>query len=1087
MKKRALLLSFGISALLVGTINVNFTHTRQYKYGDYIKEEGAYFAQAIDDSVGLVKAQKFVVPTDNKYTTQKSRSLGINLIGDIESVWEEYTGKGTTIAIIDDGFDYNHPEYIRSDGTSAILSTSRYYYSNASGTSVNYKNYADDPTSIAEDWEDVEWASHGTATSTTAAAPMNGVGGVGVAPDADILALKIDFTFASIDAAMKYAIAQGVDVINMSLGAYAESFTDGFGDSQVGSSAVANYLQTAAQQAYNAGVIVVAAAGNEATYRKSYPASNYKVVGVGAIGDYDAKGDANQLAEFTNYVGSSQTGEVNVDILAPGYVYTAHQMGTKSNPTHVYDDTQGTSFSSPIIAGAAALWKEKFPNGSPDQFLNELQNTADGKGTYTNKMVPVSKWDSRRSDVGPSNITNGRLNVAKLLDVDNPSVTPNQTSFNITQGEKRQITLASSSGVITYSSSNTNIVTVTSTGLIEGITAGTANITITATKNGKVATAVIPVTVYPIVAVDTLTFNPSTITLKVGETYNAEEIINVTPSNATRMFLFASDDESVARVDDETGLITAVGTGTALIEVISIYGEGYDTLVVTVTESAKEGLIQFGNSSGRLNVNGTNVTGTDNLGNNWTVSTSGTTSFTPSSTYAQIGSGTKPASTIEFKMTLPNNATFSHVSASLGGFNNSGATVTIKVNNTVIGSGNVNGTNDITVSNNKTGVGTTLSITLKDIARGIKAYAIEYAYTLGGTITPPTLINVSATSTKTYHPGEIITKSDIVTTLLYSDGTSETTNDFTFAAEGYRFTYEDSLSGSTAKEKQFVITYKGNSYSFNVNVVRSAYANPSGSSKTIGSSDFSSSNLSKSSGTASPSTVTIGGVAYSVSTNAYAFLTGGNYYLSFGKNAGSIQNSAAFSADLTSVTVNLKSDSRKDGILQISKNGSTWVSYSLTEIQKGGYRYFKYGYTNTNASYSNIASISYTLSGHDNALNIANYIMFEDTINQCLEKLDVVIEKLNTMSVEEKSTFWTSTDYVINTARERLLAWARHEGKVLVYQDDVFQSYAVNSERHKLGDNQTTTTLFALTLITLLGVTTLLGYNYIRRRKEEVK
>ena len=94
----------------------------------------------------------------------------------------------------------------------------------------------------------------------------------------------------------------------MSLGAYGEDFTDAFGNSQYGDSSVANYLQTVCQQAYNAGIIVVAAAGNEGTWRKSYPACNYGVVGVGSIGDLDNKGNVNSLAEFTNYVLASQTG-----------------------------------------------------------------------------------------------------------------------------------------------------------------------------------------------------------------------------------------------------------------------------------------------------------------------------------------------------------------------------------------------------------------------------------------------------------------------------------------------------------------------------------------------------------------------------------------------------------------------------------------------------------------------------------------------------------------------------------------------------------------------------------------------------------
>lgn len=335
---------------------------REYKTGDYVKDEDAYFGERITNPAGLIKASKYIVPSDGEYSKQKTRSLDTSLIGNIESVWNSYTGKGTTIAVIDDGFDYKHPEYVRSDGTSAISKDSRYYYSNSQGTALYYKSYSSDPTCIAEDWEQVDvgehaWATHGTNTSTTAAAPLNDVGGVGIAPDADILALKIDMSFAAIEGAIDYAISQKVDVINMSLGAYAENFTDGWGDPQEGDSSVALYLEDVCKKAYNAGIIVVAAAGNESTYHKSYPACNSNVIGVGAIGDYDNKGNASKLAEFTNYVDPSQTGEVNVDILAPGYVWTATQSGTKNSITHIYVDTQGTSFSSPIVAGAACLWK----------------------------------------------------------------------------------------------------------------------------------------------------------------------------------------------------------------------------------------------------------------------------------------------------------------------------------------------------------------------------------------------------------------------------------------------------------------------------------------------------------------------------------------------------------------------------------------------------------------------------------------------------------------------------------------------------------------------------------------------------------
>ncbi|MDD7714615.1 MAG: hypothetical protein PUJ84_01700, partial [Mollicutes bacterium] len=60
---------------------------REYKTGDYIKEEDAYFGKKITDPTGLIKASKYVVPGDGEYSKQKTRSLGTSLIGNIESVW----------------------------------------------------------------------------------------------------------------------------------------------------------------------------------------------------------------------------------------------------------------------------------------------------------------------------------------------------------------------------------------------------------------------------------------------------------------------------------------------------------------------------------------------------------------------------------------------------------------------------------------------------------------------------------------------------------------------------------------------------------------------------------------------------------------------------------------------------------------------------------------------------------------------------------------------------------------------------------------------------------------------------------------
>lgn len=1170
MNKNKVLTTSVIAGMLfafAAALLVNANLQKEYKHGDYVFNENAYFVERIDDPTGFVKAHKFITPTDNKYNTQKTRSLGTSLIGDIESVWNAYTGEGTKVAIIDDGFDYTHPEYTRSDGTSAILSTSRYYY--VSGSSVLYQSYSTNPASIGESWntEYNEWDTHGTATSTTAAAPMNNGGGVGIAPDADILALKIDFSFAAIDAAIKYAITQDVDVINMSLGAYAQSFEDGFGDSQTGSSGVATYLQSACQQAYDAGIIVVAAAGNEATDYKSYPACNYKVIGVGAIGDWDSKGNADALAEFTNYVGASQTGEINVDILAPGYVYTAHKTGTQSSPTRTYEDTQGTSFSSPIIAGAACLWKEKFPNGTPDQFLTQLQSSADGKDYYASKMVPVSGWYSRLSDAGPSNITNGRLNVANLMNADDPYVTTVQSSLSISVGEQRQIDLDTYNGTITYSSGNTSVATVNSSGLVEGKGPGSTTITVTATKNSKTATDTVSVTVDSAVATTSIAFEPKSVTLNTGQTYNAEETITVTPSNASRIFLFDSSNDSVATVNEDTGVVTAVGAGTASIDVISVYGEGDDTLAVTVTAI----------SSGTYTIGWGTASGENGTFTNFSA-VSGTAAGFLSYTTAQNNASSAPAyndSSKELRLYYASNGSGCSITiAPLAGMIytgfeittssgysptvkyavNGGSATSISASGTAYSVSNLNISSSLTIQNgnttntqlriltialtyadsnpsdkiihslsasytggniyvggslNEAAVSVTATYTdsvkypsavlssgdyslsgFSSSSAGQKTVTVTYTGSLETSASPMTttfnvtviadaVTDVSVTNNTTYHPGETISKSEITVTLTYASGTTNATTDFSFSSDGYQFTYADTNSGGSNKSKQFSIIYDSVSYSFSVNVSRNAYQTPSGEANSLSGTEFNGSTVSKSSGTPSSTSVTIDSINFTVTTNAYIYQS----CLSFGKAIGSINNTNAFERDLTSVSIVQKSGFRQDGVIAISKDNQTWVTYSSNEVAKGGYRYFKVAYTSTSSLYSNITSISYTLSGQDSASNVANYVMYEDTTNQCTTKFYLAIDKLNTMSSADKEAFWTSADYAISTARERLLAWARHEGKTLTYSDSAYRIIGSSNIPSLLDVNQSSPSILVV-VIAMLGLASFGGYLFLRIKKE---
>jgi len=148
-----------------------------------------------------------------------------------------------------------------------------------------------------------------------------------VAPNAKLLPLKAFSSngtgyLSNIVAAVYYAVQNHANVVNMSF------------DLSYSSSA----LNRAVSYANKAGVVLVAAAGNENTSARVYPAAiNGQVVGIASTTNWDTR------SSFSNY------GSADVWIAAPGeYVISTYPGGT-------YASESGTSFSSPLVAGTVAL------------------------------------------------------------------------------------------------------------------------------------------------------------------------------------------------------------------------------------------------------------------------------------------------------------------------------------------------------------------------------------------------------------------------------------------------------------------------------------------------------------------------------------------------------------------------------------------------------------------------------------------------------------------------------------------------------------------------------------------------------------
>jgi len=210
---------------------------------------------------------------------------------------------------------------------------------------------------------------HGTHVAGTIAAEKNNTRGVvGVAPGVKVVSLRVlnakgEGDAAGVMQAIQYAIAlrkAGVNlrVINLSLGGGESS--DSF--------------KEVLQEAYKAGILVVAAAGNETNdndAKPTYPAS-YELPNVISVAAIDSKGI---LASFSNF------GAKSVDLAAPGvFIWSTFPFG-------FYFFLDGTSMAAPHVSGVAALVYSKNPGLSPEQVVNILRSSVKRISGLEGKMV----------------------------------------------------------------------------------------------------------------------------------------------------------------------------------------------------------------------------------------------------------------------------------------------------------------------------------------------------------------------------------------------------------------------------------------------------------------------------------------------------------------------------------------------------------------------------------------------------------------------------------------------------------------------------------------------------------------------------
>ncbi len=284
-----------------------------------------------------------------------------------QSAWGGSQGYGSSsvvIAILDSGVDSSHPDLLQVTG-------------------YDFGDDDDDPDDDSSD------PGHGTACSGVAAAVANNsLGAVGIAGGCSIMPLKVadnagSLYFSAITDAIYHAADNGADVISMSFGASTDAYAP---------------TDAAIQYAYDEGVTLFAATGNENFTSISYPAVNANVISVGAATPCgDRKRSSSDPDEVnpgitpdpngytcdgerwwgSNYGYTTPDSRYSVDVIAPTILPTTDIQGSGGyDPGDYSSFFNGTSCATPYAAGVAALIKSVHPTWGPAQVRAQLTDTA---------------------------------------------------------------------------------------------------------------------------------------------------------------------------------------------------------------------------------------------------------------------------------------------------------------------------------------------------------------------------------------------------------------------------------------------------------------------------------------------------------------------------------------------------------------------------------------------------------------------------------------------------------------------------------------------------------------------------------------
>jgi subtilisin-like proprotein convertase family protein len=300
------------------------------------------------------------IPTDTLFSSQwhlRNTTMG-QFDLDVVNAWDDFTGKGVKVLVIDDGFEHDHPDL--SPNYDITLDH-------------DYGADDDDAAPVFTDGRD----NHGTSVMGIIGAAANGTGVVGVAYDATMIGARITYNVTSDEwvadfaAALGDGITNGAQVVNMSFGGAAD-FDNYHGAINIGleKDAVTNALANGRD---GLGLVMVRSAGNSRSsaidnnHNQSDNNSGYVIVAAvnrdGFVSSYSSYGSSILVSGF----GSPLSGEI----------VTTDRLGSAGyDPGDFETSFNGTSAAAPMVSGVVALMLEANPNLTWRDVQSILANTA---------------------------------------------------------------------------------------------------------------------------------------------------------------------------------------------------------------------------------------------------------------------------------------------------------------------------------------------------------------------------------------------------------------------------------------------------------------------------------------------------------------------------------------------------------------------------------------------------------------------------------------------------------------------------------------------------------------------------------------